>query len=171
MTWATSRALGGRDAARSTASPVATRGGRSPDDAAALVLFTSGTTGAPRGVVHSPGSLAATLEQAAALVELGPGDRVLGTGLHLVGPALLAGATVVLPPGRGGTDALARTTREARVTHVSLPLHRATAWAAAGGAERGAPRAAPRQRAGPERGPAARWLRACRASAWRRSTA
>jgi acyl-CoA synthetase (AMP-forming)/AMP-acid ligase II len=132
--WATSRVLGidrpprldrlaGGDARRSL-----------PGDAAALVPFTSGTTGSPRGVVHSSASLATTLEQASALVELGPGDRVLGTGLHLIGPALLAGAAVVLPPGRGGTDALARTTRVAGVTHASLPLHRATAWAAAGGA-------------------------------------
>ena len=122
-----------RESSASTASRAATRAGRS-------------TTAPPRSSCSRPGrparpgrrplagGLAATLEQGAALVELGPGDRVLGTGLHLVGPALLAGATVVLPPGRGGTDALARTTREARVTHVSLPLHRATAWAAAGGA-------------------------------------
>ena len=105
-----------------------------PDDAPAIVIFTSGTTREPRGVVHSPCGLAATLEQAAALVDLGPGDRVLGTGLHLVGPALLAGAAVVLPPGRGGVRALAKATRGAGVTHVSMPLHVALEWAVSRGA-------------------------------------
>ncbi len=130
--WATSRTLGrvarldrlaGGDARR----PL-------DGDAPAIVIFTSGTTDEPRGVVHTPAGLAATLGQGADLVDLGPGDRVLGTGLHLVGPALLAGAAVVLPPGRGGVAALARATHEAGVTHASLPLHVALEWARAGGA-------------------------------------
>lgn len=130
--WATSRTfapvsrldgLAGGDARR----PIA-------PDAPALVLFTSGTTGAPRGVVHSPAGLAATLEMAARFVDLGRCDRVLGTGLHLIAPALLAGSAVVLPPSRGGMEALAATTRRLDVSHVSLPLHRALAWSAAGGA-------------------------------------
>ena len=151
--WATSRVIGiggpprldrlaGDDARR----PL-------PGDAAALVLFTSGTTGAPRGVVHSPAGLATTLEQASALVELGPGDRVLGTGLHLIGPALLAGAAVVLPPGRGASDALARTTRRSR-RHARLPA--APPCDGMGGRRwrgREAPGAPPWQRPGPERGP------------------
>ncbi|HEU0244217.1 MAG TPA: class I adenylate-forming enzyme family protein, partial [Candidatus Limnocylindrales bacterium] len=105
-----------------------------PGDAPALVIFTSGTTDAPRGVVHSPAGLAATLAQAGRLADLGPGDRVLGTGLHLVGPALLAGAGVVLPPARANARALAQVTRATGVTHASLPLHTALDWAVAGGA-------------------------------------
>ena len=105
-----------------------------PPDAPALALFTSGTTGAPRGVVHSPAGLAATLSMAAGLVQLGRDDRVLGTGLHLIAPALLAGATVVVPPTGGDVAALAKVTRRLAVSHVTLPLHRALAWTAAGGA-------------------------------------
>jgi acyl-CoA synthetase (AMP-forming)/AMP-acid ligase II len=132
--WSTSRALGpvsrldrlaGGDARR----PLA-------PDAPALVLFTSGTTGAPRGVVHAPAGLAATLTMAAGLVELGRGDRVLGTGLHLIGPALLAGATVVVPPTNPSVNGLADVTRRLGVSHVTLPLHKALAWSAAGGAAR-----------------------------------
>jgi acyl-CoA synthetase (AMP-forming)/AMP-acid ligase II len=132
--WSTSRALGrvsrldrlaGGDARR----PLA-------PDAPALVLFTSGTTGAPRGVVHSPAGLAATLTMASGLVELGRGDRVLGTGLHLIGPALQAGATVVVPPTDPSVTRLSALTRRLDVSHVTLPLHRALAWSAAGGAGR-----------------------------------
>ena len=108
--------------------------GRRPADPAtpAVVVFTSGTTDQPRGIVHTAGSLAATMQMAADAFALGARDRVLGAGLHRVAPALLAGAPVVLPGNVSGA-ALARLTRDAAVTHVSLPLHRALGWAAAGG--------------------------------------
>jgi len=66
----------------------------------------------------------ATLAMAAATVELGPGDRVLGTGFHVVGPALLGGASVVVPPARSTPERLAKVTRRLDISHVTLPLTR-----------------------------------------------
>ncbi|MGQ0501410.1 MAG: AMP-binding protein [Panacagrimonas sp.] len=43
----------------------------------ATILYTSGTTGRPKGVEHSFGSLAAAVESLKQLFELGPNDRVL----------------------------------------------------------------------------------------------
>jgi acyl-CoA synthetase (AMP-forming)/AMP-acid ligase II len=103
-----------------------------PPERLALVIFTSGTTQAPRGVIHTPRSLAANLLAVRDLAELGPDARVLGNAAHLLIPALLAGATVVLSPRR--RSALARTTHASGVTHLTLAPHDAMAWAEAGGA-------------------------------------
>jgi acyl-CoA synthetase (AMP-forming)/AMP-acid ligase II len=129
-TWTTGRALGRDQRLRVVRGSDADR--PLEPDAPAVVLFTSGTTGEPRSVVHSARSLAATLETGMGIVALRPGDLVLGAGLHLVVPALVAGATVVVPPRR--VAATARVTRRLGVRHVSMPPHRAVAWAAAGGA-------------------------------------
>lgn len=72
------------------------RGGHAPEDEA-LVVFTSGTTGAPRAVVHARRSLAATLDLVARLLAPAPGDVVYARELHLIVPALLAGAVAVVP--------------------------------------------------------------------------
>ncbi|MEU4830046.1 class I adenylate-forming enzyme family protein [Streptosporangium sp. NPDC023615] len=90
---------------------------REPDpdpDRPAAVIFTSGTTARPRGVVHTRGSLAAGLEMFRGAFPLGPGDVVHTDQLMLGLPALMAGATWSLP---GGGD-LAAELAERRATHT-----------------------------------------------------
>ncbi|MGJ6965458.1 AMP-binding protein [Streptosporangium sp. G11] len=93
--------------------------GTDPDQPAA-VIFTSGTTARPRGVVHTRGSLAAGLEMFRSAFPLGPGDVVHTDQLMLGLPALLAGATWSLP---GGGD-LATELAARRATHTfAVPVH------------------------------------------------
>ncbi|GIH98150.1 class I adenylate-forming enzyme family protein [Planobispora takensis] len=68
-------------------------------DQPAAVIFTSGTTAHPRGVVHTRGSLAAGLELFRDAFPLGPGDVVHTDQLMLGLPALMAGAAWSLPGG------------------------------------------------------------------------
>ncbi|MEV4094114.1 class I adenylate-forming enzyme family protein [Streptosporangium saharense] len=91
----------------------------SPDQPAA-VIFTSGTTARPRGVVHTRRSLAAGLDLFREAFPLGPGDIVHTDQLMLGLPALLAGATWSLP---GGGD-LAEELAARKATHTfAVPVH------------------------------------------------
>jgi len=73
-------------------------------DAPALLCYTSGTTGRPKGAVLTQGSLLANMRNAAALFGFSPQDKVLTVlplfhvgGLNIQTlPALLCGATVLL---------------------------------------------------------------------------
>ncbi|MEV8635493.1 class I adenylate-forming enzyme family protein [Streptosporangium sp. NPDC051023] len=89
-------------------------------DQAAAVIFTSGTTARPRGVVHTRGSLAAGLALFRSVFPLGPGDVVHTDQLMLGLPALLAGATWSLPGGGDLADELAAR----KATHTfAVPVH------------------------------------------------
>ena len=67
--------------------------------APAIVVFTSGTTAAPRGVVHSRRSVATTLAVIGRRLGIAEGDVLYSRDLHLILPALVRGARVVVAPG------------------------------------------------------------------------
>ncbi|ROR43148.1 AMP-binding protein [Kitasatospora cineracea] len=69
-------------------------------DGDAVIVFTSGTTSAPRAVVHSRASLAAGMRAVDALVRPRPGRTVLGGTTFVLVPALAAGAIAALPARR-----------------------------------------------------------------------
>lgn len=68
-------------------------------EAPAFIVCTSGTTSHPKAVVHSRRSLAAIVSAVSAQAVLQADDRVYARDLHLMLPALLAGARVVMPAG------------------------------------------------------------------------
>ncbi len=78
----------------------ATCGSATGGSADALVIFTSGTTGRPRAVVHTHAGLAAGVDVVRSLVDPLPGRPVVGSTFFVMAPALLAGAPVRLPPRR-----------------------------------------------------------------------
>lgn len=72
--------------------------GTAAPDQDAVVVFTAGTTAAPRAVVHTRGSLGAALNVLATRCALGPGTRV-HTDQFLLGlPALVGGGHWTMPP-------------------------------------------------------------------------
>ncbi|WP_433528403.1 class I adenylate-forming enzyme family protein [Micromonospora sp. CA-263727] len=99
---------------------------KAPDDLHRL-LYTSGTTARPKGVIHTCGNLTANHLAQVLELELTPSDRILVSaplfhvsGLEAPGLAIfVAGATMVLTPTFKAAD-IARVATEERVTGMVL---------------------------------------------------
>ncbi|HYW32787.1 MAG TPA: class I adenylate-forming enzyme family protein [Gemmatimonas sp.] len=91
------------------------------DDAASFIVCTSGTTASPKAVIHTRRSLDAIIAAVQGELALTSTDTMCARDLHLILPALLAGARAVIPGDRefSGARALALFHRE-HVTHAFL---------------------------------------------------
>ena len=111
--------------------------------AACIVLYTSGSTGAPKGVLQSHRSITRKILAARTTIGARPHDRYtlfstysVGQGLTAIFTALLHGATVCMfDVRRHGFDRLARWLRDERISiyHSSASLFRSLAATAGAG--------------------------------------
>ncbi|GAB2561386.1 hypothetical protein GCM10027066_01000 [Dyella jejuensis] len=97
----------------------------------AYIIYTSGTSGEPKGVVVGHGALAAFTHGVQTLFRVEPGDRVLqfasigfDTSAEEIFPSLLAGATLVFPDdaiGSVSVQQLVASIEEQRISVLNLP--------------------------------------------------
>jgi acyl-CoA synthetase (AMP-forming)/AMP-acid ligase II len=84
-----------------------------------LVVFTSGTTTAPKAALHSGRSMRATLAMIGERLDILEADVLYARDLHLILPALFAGAKVVMPSTSPFSPSkMVRALARHRVTHV-----------------------------------------------------
>lgn len=109
--------------------PTATPGDEAAPDDPAVLLYTSGTTGTPKGAVLTHGSLLASARAEAEHLGLGTDDRFLATMpfTHVGGltctllSALVAGGEVVLTPGFSPAGALRDVTTHGVTVFAGVP--------------------------------------------------
>jgi acyl-CoA synthetase (AMP-forming)/AMP-acid ligase II len=95
-------------------------------DSVRMILYTSGTTGRPKGVLHSHNSIHALIQQIGAHWRVGDGDRFLvpspiahiGGSIYAFECPLLLGTTAVLME-RWDPDAAVSLMRTERITHMA----------------------------------------------------
>ena len=100
------------------ATPPSWKQGNFDPGAAAFVAFTSGTTSAPKGVVHTRSSIASSLEMIGSVLELQASDRVYSNQMHMIIPGLLAGATVYIAPHRFSAERVIQDLERFQPSHV-----------------------------------------------------
>jgi acyl-CoA synthetase (AMP-forming)/AMP-acid ligase II len=87
-------------------------------DCSAVVVFTSGTTSMPKGVLHTRTSIGAGLALVASHLGLRPSDRLYTDQLHMIVPALMAGACVVIRRRRSDATIECADLTEYQPTHA-----------------------------------------------------
>ena len=87
----------------------------------ALIIFTSGTTSVPKGVVHTFGSLFATLNLIKSEINTDKSDVFLSSQLHFLIIALISGATGIIDTGiKFNAKRFLSLVRDIKPTHVFL---------------------------------------------------